>query len=94
MDLLSDRDIAPPTIVSQEEEHKIIASLVETSYLEWAEAPSALLNGQSPRHYCAAQQDTKDVAAIIDKMEQHDLGRRRTGQPAYDYNILRGHIGR
>ena len=79
--------------LSQEEEQQILASLLGTVYLEWAEKPSPLLKGQSPRQYCAAQQDTKDVAAIIDHMEQHDLGRRRTGQPAYDYNILRAHIG-
>ena len=93
VDLLSDSYIAPPTVVPQEEEQQILASLLETAYLEWAETPSPLLKGQSPRHYCAEQQDTKEVAAIIDQMEQHDLGRRRTGQPAYDYNILRGHIG-
>ena len=93
VDLLSDSYIAPPTIVSQEEEQQILASLLETVYLEWAETPSPLLKKQSPRHFCSAQQDTKEVAAIIDQMEQHDLGRRRTGKPAYDYNILRGHIG-
>ncbi|WP_447962754.1 hypothetical protein [Nitrospira sp. Ecomares 2.1] len=93
VDLLSDTYILPPTIVSQEEEQQILASLLETVYLDWAETPSPLLKGQSPRHFCSAQQDTKEVAAIIDQMEQHDPGRRRTGQPAYDYNILRGHIG-
>ena len=93
VDLLSDSYIAPPTVVSKEEEQQILASFLETVYLEWAETPSPILKGQSPRHYCAAQHDTKEVAAIIDQMEQHDLGRRRTGQPAYDYNILRGHIG-
>lgn len=93
VDLLSDSYIAPPTIVPKKEEQQILASLLETVYLEWAETPSPLLKGQSPRHFCSARQDTKDVAAIIDQMEQHDLGRRRTGQSAYDYNILRGHIG-
>lgn len=93
VNLLSDSYIAPPTIVSQEEEQLILASLLETVYLEWAETPSPLLKAQSPRHYCAAQHNTKNVEAIIDQMEQHDLGRRRTGKPAYDYNILRGHIG-
>jgi hypothetical protein len=93
VDLLSDSYIAPPTVVSQEEEHQILATFQERVYLDWAETSSPALKGQSPRHYCASQQDTKDVAAIIDQMEQHDLGRRRTGQPAYDYNILRAHIG-
>ncbi|MCA9499557.1 MAG: hypothetical protein KC588_10225 [Nitrospira sp.] len=93
VDLLSDSYIATPTIVSQEEEQQILASLLATVYLDWAETPSPLLKGQSPRHFCAAQGNTKEVAAIIDQMEQHDLGRQRTGQSAYDYNILRGHIG-
>jgi hypothetical protein len=93
VDLLSDSYFASPTVVSQEEEQRILVSFLETVYLEWAETPSPFLKGQSPRHYCAAQQDTKEVAAIIDHMEQHDLGRRRTGKSAYNYNILRGHIG-
>lgn len=93
VDLLADSYVAPPTIVPKEEEQQILASLLETVYLEWAEKPSPLLKGQSPRHFCSAKQDTKEVAAIIDQMEQHDLGRQRTGQSAYDYNILRGHIG-
>jgi hypothetical protein len=93
VDLLADSYIASPTVISQEDEQQILASLMETVYLEWAETPSPARKEQSPRHYCAAQQDTKEVAAIIDQMEQHDLGRRRTGQPAYDYNILRAHIG-
>jgi hypothetical protein len=93
VDLLSDSYIAPPTIVPKEEEQQILESLLETAYLEWAERPSPLLKGQSPRHFCSAQQDTKEVAAIIDQMEQHDLGLRRTGQSEYNYNVLRGHIG-
>jgi hypothetical protein len=93
VNLLSDSYIPPSTVVPQEEEQQILASFLETVYLEWAEMPSPVLKGQSPRHYCAAQQDTKEVAAIIDHMEHHDLGRRRTGKPAYDYNILRAHIG-
>lgn len=93
VNLLSDHYVAPPNVVSPEEEHQILASFLETVYLEWAETPSPFLKGQSPRHYCHAQQDTKEVAAIIDQMEQHDLGRRRTGRPAYDYNTLRAHIG-
>jgi hypothetical protein len=93
VDLLSDSYTAPPTIVSQEEEQQILASFLESVYLDWAETSSPLLDGQSPRHYCAARQDTKEVAAIIDQMEHHDLGLRRTGQRAYDYNILRAHIG-
>ena len=93
VDLLSESYTTPSTVVSQEEEQQILASFLESVYLEWAEKSSPLLNGQSPRHYCAAQQDTKEVAVIIDHMEHHDLGRRRTGNPAYDYNILRAHIG-
>jgi hypothetical protein len=93
VDLLSDSALAPPIVVSQEEEQQILATFLETAYLDWAETPSPALKGQSPRHYCAAQQDTREVATLIDHMELHDPGRRRTGKPAYDYNILRAHIG-
>jgi hypothetical protein len=33
------------------------------------------------------------IAALIAEMERHDLGLRRVGRTAFDYNKLRAHVG-
>ena len=93
VDLLADTYVAPPVTVSVKEENKLLATLLENVYLEWAEQPCPALNGKTPRQYCRETQDTTKVAELIDQMEQHDLGLQRTGQRGYDYTILRAHIG-
>jgi hypothetical protein len=93
VDLLSDTYGAPPVVVSKDEEQKLLAGFLESIYLEWAEKPSPFLNGETPRHYCSKTGDQAKVAALIDQMEKNDLGLQRTGQRAYDYNILRAHVG-
>jgi hypothetical protein len=93
VDLLADTYVAPPVTVSVKEENKLLSTLLEKVYLEWAEQPSPALKGKTPRHYCRETQNTAEVARLIDQMEQNDLGLQRTGQRAYDYNILRAHIG-
>ena len=93
VDLLSDAYRTPPVVVSKAEERKLLAEFLELIYLEWAEKPSPFLNGETPRHFCGKTGDRKKVAALIDQMEENDLGFRRTGTRAYDYNILRAHVG-
>ncbi len=94
VDLLSDTYSAPPVVVSKDEEQKLLAEFLGSIYLDWAEEPSPLLNGETPRHYCGKTGDLAKVASMINEMEKHDLGLRRTGQRAYDYNVLRGHVGK
>jgi hypothetical protein len=93
VDLLADTYVAPPVTVSAKEESTLLATFLEKVYLDWAEQPSPALKGKTPRQFCRENQDTKEVAELIDQMEQNDLGLQRTGQRAYDYNILRAHIG-
>jgi len=93
VDLLADTYVAPPVTVSVKEENKLLSTLLEKVYLEWAEQPSPALKGKTPRQYCRETQNTAEVARLIDQMEQNDLGLQRTGQRAYDYNTLRAHIG-
>ncbi|UCE63712.1 MAG: hypothetical protein JSU59_00700 [Nitrospirota bacterium] len=93
VDLLSDTYGAPPVVVSKEEEQKLLAEYLESIYLDWAEKPSPFLNGETPRHYCGKTDDRTKVSSLIDQMEKNDLGLRRTGLRAYDYNVLRGHVG-
>ena len=93
MDLLADQYVAPPVTVSADEEAKMLSSFLAKVYLEWAEQPCPALHNETPRHFARDPQQQSQVAALIDQMEQHDLGFRRTGQRAYDYGILRSHIG-
>ena len=93
VDLLADTYIAPPVTVSVKEEIKLLSTFSEKIYLDWAEHPSPALKGKTPRQYCREHHDTTEVAELIDQMERNDLGLQRTGQRAYDYSILRAHIG-
>ena len=93
VDLLADTYEAPSVTVSVKEENTLLSTFLENIYLEWAEQPSPALKGETPRHYCGKNHDRTEVAKLIDEMEQHDLGLQRTGQRAYDYSILRAHIG-
>ncbi|UCH91195.1 MAG: hypothetical protein JSU60_00280, partial [Nitrospirota bacterium] len=93
VDLLADTYVAPPVTVSAKEENKLLATFLEKIYLDWAEQPSPTLKGKTPRQYCRENQDRTEVAELINQMEQNDLGLQRTGNPGYDYNILRAHIG-
>ena len=79
--------------VSTEEEAKLLSTFLEKVFLEWAEQPCPALKGKTPRQYCREAQNTTEVAKLIDQMEENDLGLQRTGQRAYDYNVLRAHIG-
>ena len=93
VDLLSETFSAPPVVVSSGDEHALLSSFLESIYLEWAEQPSASLNGETPRHYVSKNGDMAKVADLIEQMERHDPAYRRTGKLGYDYNILRAHVG-
>ena len=93
VDLLADTYIAPPVTVSIKEEHQFLSTFLEKIYFDWAEQPSPALKGKTPRQYCRESQNKTEVAKLIDQMEQQDLGLQRTGQRAYDYSILRAHVG-
>ncbi len=93
VDLLASQYIAPHVTVPTKEEAELLSSFLERVYLEWAEQPCPALHNETPRRYARHARQDQEVATLIDQMEQHDLGLLRTGQPAYDYNILRAHIG-
>jgi hypothetical protein len=80
-------------VVSEEEDRAMLNAFLEKAYLEWSDQPHRLLAGQTPRH-AARLPDTRDaVARLITEMEDCDPGLRRGGKRAYDYNVLRGHVG-
>jgi hypothetical protein len=78
--------------ITPEEDRTLLATFLETTYLEWADQDCPAFKGKTPRHAAAADGRTA-VAAIIDEMERNDLGVRRTGRAAFDYNVLRAHVG-
>lgn len=87
---------SPPSqslVVTTDEEQRLLNAFLESVYLEWVDLPSPALEGQTPRHAAAAPAARGKVAALIDEIERHDLGLRRTGKSAYDYNRLRVHVG-
>lgn len=86
----------PPTqslVVTPDEEHRLLSAFLDAVYLEWADLPSPALGGQTPRHAAASPATRAKVAALIAEIERDDLGARRTGRRAYDYNRLRAHVG-
>jgi hypothetical protein len=79
--------------VALQEEQRLIASFLETVYLDWADKPAPALGDQTPRHAVTVPDGRKRVSALIDEIECHDVGRRRTGTVGYDYGVLRAHVG-
>jgi hypothetical protein len=80
-------------VVTQEEELALLRAFLEKAYLEWSDQGHAMLGGKTPRHASASMTMRQSVVGLIDDMERNDLGLRRVGRRAYDYNVLRGHVG-
>ncbi len=87
------KEEGPSVVVTPEEDRTFLASFLDRVFLEWADQESPALGGQTPRHAAASAATRDKVAALIDEMERNDIGRRRTGQPAFEYNRLRAHVG-
>lgn len=90
-ELTSDQPLT--MVVTPEEDRALLKQFLEKAYLEWTDQPHRLLGGQTPRHAAASQDSRESVRGLIDEMERHDPGRKRLGKPAFDYNILRAHVG-
>jgi hypothetical protein len=80
-------------VVSPEEDRALLNSFLETVYLEWAEQACPALSNETPRHVTGSAAGREKVSALIAEMERHDLGLRRVGRAAFDYNKLRAHVG-
>lgn len=79
--------------VSEEEEQGLWGSFLGEVYLDWPDKPSPALGGKTPRHAAASPEGRRQVAALIDRLEEFDLARRRTGRAGYDYGRLRAQVG-
>jgi len=80
-------------VVTPEEDRALLNDFLERVYLEWAEQACPALGNQTPRHVTGSAAGRESVTALIAEMERHDLGVRRLGRPAFDYNKLRAHVG-
>jgi hypothetical protein len=79
--------------ITPEEDRVLLNKFLETVYLEWAERACPTLGNETPRHGAGSKGGRIQVAAVIDEMERNDLGIRRVGRTAFDYNRLRAHVG-
>jgi hypothetical protein len=93
IDLEQDDVPSPVLTVSAEQERQLVADFLSSVYLDWTDKPSPALENQTPRHAAASSRLRAPVAALIDRLERDDLGRRRTGRSGYEYNRLRAQIG-
>jgi len=80
-------------IVTAEEDRALLKTFLEKAYLEWSDQPHLALGGQTPRHAAASSSTRGKVGALIDEMARHDPGLSRTGRTAFNYNVLRAHVG-
>lgn len=80
-------------VVTDEEDHALVNTFLETVYLEWADRESPALGGRTPRHTVTTSEGKERVEALIKEMEQTNLGLLRTGITAFDYDKLRAHVG-
>ena len=78
------------TITTEEDLHWL-KEFLDKAYLEWSDQPHQALSGQTPRHAFATMRD--QVTGLINEMEGSDLGLLRDGRSAFDYDVLRGHVG-
>ncbi|HET8721317.1 MAG TPA: hypothetical protein VFM24_04780 [Nitrospira sp.] len=90
-ELRSDRPLT--VVISRDEDRALLQAFLEKAYLEWSDQPHRLLGGQTPRHAAHHPSSREMVARLIVEMEAADPGTRRGVGRAYDYNILRGHVG-
>ena len=80
-------------VVTPEQDASLLKAFLETAYLEWTDREAPVLGGQTPRHAAMTPAGCEQVARLIDDMERHDFGWSRIGKPAFNYNVLRGHVG-
>lgn len=80
-------------IVTPEQDATLLQAFLETAYLDWADREAPVLGGQTPRHAATTPAGRDRVARLLEDMERNDLGWSRIGRPAFDYNVLRGHVG-
>lgn len=80
-------------VVTPEQDAVLLKEFLEAAYLEWTDRDAPVLGGKTPRHAATTPAGREQVGRLIDEMERNDIGWQRIGKPAFDYNVLRGHVG-
>jgi hypothetical protein len=80
-------------IVTPEQDATLLQAFLERAYLDWTDREAPVLGSKTPRHAATTKEGREQVARLLDEMEQNDLGWSHIGRPAFDYNVLRGHVG-
>ena len=80
-------------VISESDDRTMRQGFLEKVYLEWSDHAHLMLDGQTPRQAASRPASRDTVDRLLAEMEANDPGLRRGGRHAYDYNILRGHIG-
>lgn len=71
----------------------VAEGLSQTVYLEVGGSRVSRSGGETPRHVAKTPAGRDRVAALINEMERCDFGLLRSGVAAFDYNVLRAHVG-
>lgn len=80
-------------VVTPEQEATLLQAFLERAYLDWSDREAPVLGGKTPRHAATTPAGREQVARLLNDMERNDPGWPRIGRPAFDYNVLRGHVG-
>jgi hypothetical protein len=80
-------------VVTPEQDATLLQAFLESAYLDWTDREAPVLGGKTPRHAAMTPAGREQVARLLDDMERDDPGWSRIGRPAFDYNVLRGHVG-
>lgn len=95
--LLSEEDLDAEqpvrAVVTSEQDATLLQAFLESAYLDWTDREAPVLGGKTPRHAATTQAGREQVARLLDEMEHNDPGWSHIGRPAFDYNVLRGHVG-
>lgn len=80
-------------VVTPEQDATMLQAFLESAYLDWTDREAPVLGGKTPRHAAMTPAGREQVARLLDDMERNDPGWSHIGRPAFDYNVLRGHVG-
>lgn len=80
-------------VVTPEQDATLLQAFLERVYLDWTDREAPTLAGTTPRHAATTVAGREQVARLLNDMERNDPGWSRIGRSAFDYNVLRGHVG-
>lgn len=71
----------------------IITTALDLHYERWLDKPVPEWGGKTPREMVETPEGTEKVEVLLEVLEDIERGRARSGQPAYDVDVLRQKLG-